>query len=232
MAVQKRANKPNATLRARPQQKRGELRVDLILDAVEAILVDEGISGLTITAVASRSGSAVGSMYRFFSNREQIIEAVVARLRTSLEKDWAEQMRTRPHSVEISAFVHWYTANFRQLVERHPVFPAVVRHLSEHCQPLEQLAMQPLDQFLSVNAPAMPQAERAVACRLMLAMATDSLQMCGKLRAIPQKHVWEGLRKALTLLLQGYLSQHEDLIDVQTVLRVRHMLGEPGSSKR
>jgi AcrR family transcriptional regulator len=208
MAMQKRANKSNATLRARPQQKRGELRVDLILDAVEKILIEEGISGLTLTAVASCSGSAVGSMYRFFSNREQIIEAVVTRLRTSLEKDWAEQMPSKPNSGEIAVFVHWYTANFRQIVERHPVFPVVVRHLSEHCQPLEQLAMQPLDEFLSLNATAMPQTKRAVACRLMLAMATDSLQMCGKLGATTQKHIWEGLRNALSLLLTGYISQH------------------------
>jgi AcrR family transcriptional regulator len=207
MVMRKRANKPDATLRARPRQKRGELRVDLILDAVEKILIEDGISGLTLTAAASRSGSAVGSMYRFFSNREQIIEALVARLRTSLEKDWAEQMRTKPDSVDTAAFVQWYTANFRLLVERHPVFPAVVRHLSEHCQPLEQLAMQPLDEFLSVNAPAMPHTTRCVACRLMLAMATDSLQMCGKLAATPQKHIWEGLRNALSLLLEGYISQ-------------------------
>lgn len=207
--MQKRAKKPNATLRSRPQQKRGELRVDLILDAVEKILIDEGISGLTLTAVASRSGSAVGSMYRFFSNREQIIEALIARLRTSLEKDWAEQMRTKPDSVDTAAFVQWYTANFRLLVERHPVFPAVVRHLNEHCRPLEQLAMQPLNEFLSVNANAMPQTKRAVACRLMLAMATDSLQMCGKLGATPQKYIWEGLRNALSLLLTGYVSQNQ-----------------------
>jgi AcrR family transcriptional regulator len=207
MVMQKRANKPNATLRARPQQKRGELRVDLILDAVEKILIEEGISGLTLTAVASRSGSAVGSMYRFFSNREQIIEALVARLRVSLEKDWAGQMRTKPNNFDTATFVQWYTANFRLLVDRHPVFPAVVRHLSEHCQPLEQLAMQPLDEFLSVHAPTMPQAKRAVACRLMLAMATDSLQMCGKLGATPQKYIWEGLRNALSLLLDGYRSE-------------------------
>jgi hypothetical protein len=68
--------------------------------------------------------------------------------------------------------------------------------------------MQPLDEFLSVNAPAMPQAKRAVACRLMLAMATDSLQMCGKLGATPQKYIWEGLRNALLLLIEGYISQH------------------------
>lgn len=209
MAMQKRASKPKITLRARPQQKRGELRVDLILDAVEKILIEEGISGLTLTAVASRSGSAVGSMYRFFSNREQIIEAVVARLRTSLENDWAEQMRSKPDGLDVTAFVQWYAANFRLLVEQHPVFPAVVRHLSEHCQPLEQLAMQPLEEFLSVHASAMPQTQRVIACRLMLAMATDSLQMCGKLRTTPQKYIWEGFRNALSLLIQGYISQDQ-----------------------
>lgn len=208
MAMHNRANKPNATLRARPQQKRGELRVDLILDAVEKILIEEGISGLTLTAVASRSGSAVGSLYRFFSNREQIINALVGRLRTSLEKDWTEQMRTTPKSIDTEAFVQWYTSNFRLLVERHPVFPAVMRHLSEHCQPLEHLAMRPLDEFLSVNATAMPRTKRAVACKLMLAMATDALQMCGSPTVTPQKYIWEGLRDALSLLLKGYLSQN------------------------
>lgn len=209
MVMQKRATGPTANLRARPQQKRGELRVDSILDAVENILIEEGISGLTLTAVASRSNSAVGSLYRFFSNREQIIEAVVTRLRTALERDWADQMRSGPDSGDPVEFARWYTDKFRLLIKRHPVFPAVVRHLTEHCEPLEQLAMKPLDEFLCVNSPNMPHAKRSVACRLMLALATDSLQMCGKLQATPQRYIWEGLRNALSLLLQGYVLQNE-----------------------
>ena len=205
--IKRRAHKPDTHLRVSPQQKRGEIRVDLILDAVEEILIEEGISGLTLTAVANRSRSAAGSMYRFFSNREQIVDAVLRRLRISLERDWVDQMKSQPETLDTGTFIGWYAETFRQLVERHPVFPAVIRQLNEHCQPLEQLAMQPLDKFLAVRAPKMTASRRAIACRLMLAMATEALQMSSKLKTVPQKQIWEGLRDALSLLLEGYLSQ-------------------------
>ena len=70
-------------------------------------------------------------------------------------------------------------------------------------------------------APAMPQTKRAVACRLMLAMATNSSQMCGNLGATPQKYVWEGLQNALSLLLQGYMSLDESSKTLKSISRVR-----------
>lgn len=205
MQPRKSAIKPNAPLRALPRQRRGEVRVNRILDAAEEILIETGIQSLTPTAVASRSGSAVGSMYRFFLNREQIVDAVVTRLRTSLEEDWSRQMRARPETVDPAIFAAWYTECFRRLGKQHPVFAAVVRHLSEHCPPLEKLALQPLEKFLAANAPQLKPAARAIACRLVLAMATDALQM-SRDTTIPQKQIWDTLRDALSLLLQGYVS--------------------------
>ena len=56
------------SLRRTPTQARGERRVNAVLDATAELLVERGYDALTLTEVAERSGSAIGSLYHYFSN--------------------------------------------------------------------------------------------------------------------------------------------------------------------
>lgn len=49
------------------------------MDGAEAVLEREGAGGLTTTAVARAAGVSVGSVYRFFSDKQAIIEALAVR---------------------------------------------------------------------------------------------------------------------------------------------------------
>lgn len=48
-----------------------------ILDAASALLTERGPEGLTMDEVARRAEFAVGSIYRFFGSKEELIEAMV-----------------------------------------------------------------------------------------------------------------------------------------------------------
>ncbi len=65
--------------RRHPQQERSRLKVGLILDAAEELLVDSGYQSLTTTAVSERSGVAVGSLYQYFHAIDDIVDAMMAR---------------------------------------------------------------------------------------------------------------------------------------------------------
>src|SRR5215207_7007107 len=63
----------------RPQQERGQRRVEAILDAVAAIAAEEGAPAVTMHAIARRSGTTIGSLYHFFPDRDAVFAALLER---------------------------------------------------------------------------------------------------------------------------------------------------------
>lgn len=67
--------------RAIPVQQRGAERVDKLLDAAATIIDEVGVAALTTSAVAERSGSSVGVVYRYFPNASVLVLALAERNR-------------------------------------------------------------------------------------------------------------------------------------------------------
>lgn len=83
MSSQKSSARSNAAplspLAVAPKRARGYLRVAAILDAAAALFAERGFEATTMTEVAVRSGTAIGSLYRFFPTKEAIAEALSQR---------------------------------------------------------------------------------------------------------------------------------------------------------
>jgi AcrR family transcriptional regulator len=58
-----------------PVQRRSRERVELILKAAAELLAEGGIDALTTRSLAERTGISVGTIYRYFDNRDAIITA-------------------------------------------------------------------------------------------------------------------------------------------------------------
>ena len=73
-----------------PKRQRGHLRVAAILDAASEIFLEKGYGAATMTEIAARSKTAIGSLYRFFPSKESLAEALmegyVARLLEALDR--------------------------------------------------------------------------------------------------------------------------------------------------
>lgn len=68
---------------------------DLILDALEALLMEGGSSAATLEAVAARAGVSKGGLLYHFGSKEALYEGFLARLRARAQED-AERTRTAP----------------------------------------------------------------------------------------------------------------------------------------
>jgi AcrR family transcriptional regulator len=66
-------------LRRVPVQQRSAERFARILDAAAAILDESGYEELSTRAVAARAGVPIGSVYRFFSNKRAMADALARR---------------------------------------------------------------------------------------------------------------------------------------------------------
>jgi len=87
---------PPTQTRSRRARERDRHRHE-ILDAAEAIFSVKGIAGTTIEDIATRADFAVGTLYNFFSGKDDLIRQVQLRLIKSRTTDIEEQVRPLEH---------------------------------------------------------------------------------------------------------------------------------------
>ena len=73
-------------LRREPVQARSRATVERILDATESLIDQSGVPAATTRRIAERAGVSPPSLYRFFENREQILDRLLERHLVKLEQ--------------------------------------------------------------------------------------------------------------------------------------------------
>jgi AcrR family transcriptional regulator len=73
------AKSPTLTLRNVPTQARSRQRLADVLDAAARVLAVDGAPGFTTNRVAEAAGVPVGSIYRYFEDKEALAEALAVR---------------------------------------------------------------------------------------------------------------------------------------------------------
>jgi len=68
-----RANRP----RRKAKQDRARATVEAILEAAARVLTEHGYAAATTNRVAATAGVSIGTLYEYFSNREEVFEALI-----------------------------------------------------------------------------------------------------------------------------------------------------------
>ncbi|MBS1004663.1 TetR/AcrR family transcriptional regulator [Acetobacter thailandicus] len=72
-----------------PQRAAGRQRVEELLEAASGLMAERGYEATTMAEIAARAGAKVGSLYRFFPNKEAVADALVQRHIAVLEDEYA-----------------------------------------------------------------------------------------------------------------------------------------------
>ncbi|MFF0746275.1 TetR/AcrR family transcriptional regulator [Streptomyces sp. NPDC004111] len=83
-------------LRREPVQQRSAERLARILDACAELLDETGYEKLSTRAVATRAGVPIGSVYRFFSNKRAMADALAQRNLDAYGQAIARRLETIP----------------------------------------------------------------------------------------------------------------------------------------
>jgi AcrR family transcriptional regulator len=75
---------PSALARE-PKRLRGKRRVEALLDAAAWAFGEKGYDGATMTEIAARADTAIGSLYQFFPSKEALADALLTRYGERLE---------------------------------------------------------------------------------------------------------------------------------------------------
>jgi len=106
-----------ARLRTTPQQARSQARISAALEAAVGLLEREGVDAVTTTRIAAEAGMAVGSVYRYFPDREAILDSIwkaylaeFGELMDDLGDRAEKESWDDPVGLVIDAFVAFYRA--------------------------------------------------------------------------------------------------------------------------
>lgn len=196
------------TVKKKPMQARAKARRDMIIACTEDILSREGIDAVTTTAIAREADIPVGSIYRYFKDRNEIMallhrvayDDVVGSVAAALEKIEPGQGFRATHEKLIRVF--WRAAR------SHPTFRDLTRWANAHNSlwdvtpgPESQLE-ELVSQTLLVAGVDLPQGRK----RLMLRTAVTTLSVLID-QAIEEQNETEAdaLIDEITNLLTAYL---------------------------
>jgi AcrR family transcriptional regulator len=104
-----------------PQQQRGRRRVERLLGAAECVIAEAGYDAATMCGIARRAGSAVGSLYQFFPNKDAVVEALRARYFEEYEDFWSD-LRPAGPPLSIEQLVSRLLGFPIAFARKHPAF--------------------------------------------------------------------------------------------------------------
>ncbi|HTJ91654.1 MAG TPA: TetR/AcrR family transcriptional regulator [Pararobbsia sp.] len=113
------------TARAKaPQRERGRARVAALLEAAGQVFAEKGYDAATMTAIAARGGSSIGSLYQFFPTKDEVAQALLQRYLDAL-MERMHQLRIEAADLDgtaIAGFAARLTRTFIRFRGEHPAF--------------------------------------------------------------------------------------------------------------
>lgn len=163
--------------RRAPIQARGERRVDTILDAAAAQIAEVGYEELTLRAVAKRSGSAIGSIYHFFSDKDALVDALLERLVAGIRELYPKILTPELERGSVASFVHGMIDPIVRFAVEHPEVPELMGRLFDRVGPVDVAIAARLDVIVRGRAPAMAPSDRARVVRLTIGIVRAGIQL-------------------------------------------------------
>lgn len=155
---------------------KGQERSEAILDAAERLLVDEGHAALSLRGVAQRAGIRLGNLQYYFTTREELVRALLARVLARARARLEEWMRAAGDSAgaldkalallledQLDPASHRLFYDLWALAAREPTIAAELRVFYAHYT--EEVA-----ELLLKAAPRLPRAEARVRAELLVAL--------------------------------------------------------------
>jgi AcrR family transcriptional regulator len=195
---------PSSTART-PQRSNGIKRREAILRAAAEIITEYGTAGLTLHATAKRAKSSIGSMYHFFSDKEELLDTLRERHRASMN-----DIMTLATAITDQ---EWQNMSVAEVIDA--LFGKPIRYYSEFPFALELHQLhegQAIDTFMtlveSVITLRVGNIHGPRVARMLYAISTGTLSFVLDVRGTGKRSNVEDIPDALT----AYLALQEELV--------------------
>jgi AcrR family transcriptional regulator len=193
-----------------PQQERATRRLAGFLEAAEDLFVEVGFEAATMTAIAERSGSGIGTLYHYFPDKQSIAVALMKQYGQEIEAHWKplmQQAETLSHREFADRFIECIT----EFVQERPAY------LKLHAAPIQfsrnpaarkALRVAVADAFRAKD-PSLSNERALLTANIALQMIKGMTTLYAEAGPREKPLVVAEYKKALTLYLGSVLSKDE-----------------------
>jgi len=163
-----------------------ELKHEAILEAALELFVERGFHGTAVPAVAERAHVGAGTIYRYFENKEALVNALY---RTSKDAFAAQVMADFPTGASTREQFHALWQGMARFVTEHPKAFAFLE-LHHHASYLDEQSKQAESRLMEFASAFVEQAQKRAELREGAPQLLMSL-VYGAFTGIVRSH-WEG----------------------------------------
>jgi AcrR family transcriptional regulator len=188
-----------------PQRERGRARVAALLDAAAAVFVDKGYEAATMTEIAARAESSIGSLYQFFRTKELVADALMGRYAEVLLARLAE-FEAQAEGWSVEELGTRLSGAFIEFRAEHPAFAALAEAQGAPTPRILEFRAQLRRQIAAIlrrKAPSLAAADLEVTASVTLQMMKATVSMNAE-PGLPRKRA---VLDELKGLLQRYLRE-------------------------
>ncbi len=112
-----------------PQRQPGKLRVAELLRSGAEVIAERGFEAATMAEIAARAGAPIGSLYRFFPNKNAVADALMRSYSELIDTSF-EKIDTRPEAMSLDEFADTLLDSMSEM--RSDVKAAIMALLDVH----------------------------------------------------------------------------------------------------
>ncbi|MEW6493637.1 MAG: TetR/AcrR family transcriptional regulator [Cyanobacteriota bacterium] len=201
----------NTSMRRLPKQKRSQQRVERILEAAAQVFAEVGYEAATTHAIASRAGTAIGSLYQFFPDKLAIFHALEERHMEQVRAIHAQLMTPQMAQLPLEQMVQQMVETFAVYFE-HPgpkvvyiqyfVAPEMFKYFDDS---FTQGLIQEFATQLRLRNPALSAEKSKLLAEVCIQCYNSLLLVALRSNRTHRKQLYEEMRELLVAYLRPYV---------------------------
>src|SRR5258705_996894 len=195
-------------VRVKPQQERATLRLANFLDAAAELFAEIGYEAATMTAIAERSGSGIGTLYHYFPDKQSMAFALLNQYAQKIEAHWKplmEQTETLTHAAFAETFLERITEFLRERPAYLKLLAAPIRFSRD---PAARRALRvAIANTFRAKDPSLTNEKSMLAANIMLQMVKGMTTLYAEAGPGEKPLIITVYKKALTLYLGSVFSK-------------------------
>jgi AcrR family transcriptional regulator len=201
----------STSMRRLPKQKRSQQRVERILEAAAEVFASVGYEAATTHAIASRAGTAIGSLYQFFPDKLAIFHALEERhmeqVRAIHAKLMTPQMAQQPLEYMVQQIVETFAVYFEHpgpkvVYIQYCIAPEMFKYFDES---FNQSLIQAFATQLRLRNPAVTKEKSELLAEVCLQCYNSLLLVALRSDYSHRKQLYEEMRELLVAYLRPYV---------------------------
>lgn len=132
-------------MRKKPVQQRSRQMVEAIITATGQVIAEEGLDALTTNRVAEIAGISNGSLYQYFHDRNDLIEALLEKISSDTTRMFTQHLgNTDPQTTDLRSLMKMGLTLGMAFLRSNELYIELVRNW--HRLPVHR-ALDPMEQY-------------------------------------------------------------------------------------